>query len=65
MIAIFYDKDLDLLINALSENKVLEEVEIDGIHLNNSDVHLVSLNKKPGFKFRGHDIKYDINQYSQ
>jgi hypothetical protein len=45
LIATFHDQDLDMLINVLSENKVLEFVEIDGIHLTNNDIHLIQLNK--------------------
>lgn len=39
-------------------------VEIDGIHLNNKDIHMISKNKAPGFKFRGHEIRFDIAQYT-
>jgi len=45
----FHDQDLDLLMSALAENKVLELVEIDGIHLNNKDIETISQNKQPGF----------------
>jgi hypothetical protein len=41
----FHDQDLDLLMSALAENKVLELVEIDGIHLNNKDIETISQNK--------------------
>jgi hypothetical protein len=54
-----------MLLNALSENKVLEFVEIDGIHLTNNDVYLIQLNKQPGFKFRGHDITFDMKKYTE
>jgi len=45
----FHDQDLDLLMSALAENKVLELVEIDGIHLHNKDIETISQNKQPGF----------------
>jgi hypothetical protein len=65
LIATFHDQDLDLLLNALSENKVLEFVEIDGVHLTNDDIHLIQLNKQSGFKFRGHDIVFDMKKYTE
>jgi hypothetical protein len=37
----FDDEDIDLLILTLSENKVLEFVEIGGIDLSNYAVHLI------------------------